>query len=117
MNALQTFETELRKIGYKSEALIRNYGFADVLSIGDESRQVDLAAFTHVPESYRSAAFGVVSANPTSATRRQNACNVLIFRSRKPKVGTTRPRAGERGRGAQTQIRGGGWAGKFSLSC
>ena len=52
-----------------------------------------------------------------NATRRQNACNVLIFRSRKPKVGTTRHRAGERGRGAQTQIRGGGWAGKFSLSC
>ena len=56
-------------------------------------------------------------ASPSSATRRQNACNVLIFRSRKPKVGTTRHRAGERGRGAQTQIRGGGWAGKFSLSC
>ena len=37
--------------------------------------------------------------NPSSATRRQNACNVLIFRSRKPKVGTTRHRAEERGRG------------------
>ena len=58
-----------------------------------------------------------ITASPTSATRRQNACNVLICRSRKPKVGTTRHRAGERGRGAQTQIRGGGWAGKFSLSC
>ena len=57
------------------------------------------------------------SATPSSATRRQNACNVLICRSRKPKVGTTKHRAGERGRGAQTQIRGGGWAGKFSLSC
>ena len=56
-------------------------------------------------------------ASPTSATRRQNACNVLIFRSRKPKVGTTRHSAEERGRGTQTQIRGGGWAGKFSLSC
>ena len=56
-------------------------------------------------------------ANPSSATRRQNACNVLICGSRKPKVGTTRHRAGERGRGAQTQIRDGGWAGKFSLSC
>ena len=55
--------------------------------------------------------------SPSSATRRQNACNVLICGSRKPKVGTTRHRAGERGRGAQTQIRGGGWAGKFSLSC
>ena len=54
---------------------------------------------------------------PTSATRGQNACNVLIFRSCKPKVGTTRHGAEERGRGAQTQIRGGGWAGKFSLSC
>ena len=54
---------------------------------------------------------------PSSATRRQNACNVLICGSRKPKVGTTRHRAGERGRGAQTQIRGGGWAGKFSSSC
>ena len=46
--------------------------------------------------------------SPSSATRRQDACNVLICRSRKPKVGTTRHRAGERGRGAQTQIRGGG---------
>ena len=55
--------------------------------------------------------------SPSSATRRQNACNVLICGSRKPKVGTTRHRAGERGRGAQTQIRGGGWAGKFSSSC
>ena len=32
----------------------------------------------------------IVRLSPTSATRRQNACNVLIFRSRKPKVGTTR---------------------------
>ena len=59
----------------------------------------------------------VANPNPSSATRRQNACNVLICGSRKPKVGTTRHRAGERGRGAQTQIRGGGWAGKFSSSC
>ena len=61
--------------------------------------------------------FSRARASPSSATRRQKACNVLIFRSRKPKVGTTRHRAGERGRGTQTQIRGGGWAGKFSLSC
>ena len=67
MNALQSLVTELRKIGYKSEALIRNYGFADVLSVGDDSRQVDLAAFTHVPESYRSAAFGVVSGEADEA--------------------------------------------------
>ena len=44
----------------------------------------------------------VSDSSPSSATRRQKACNVLIFRSRKPKVGTTRHRAGERGRGTQT---------------
>ena len=33
------------------------------------------------------------SSNPTSATRGQNAHNSLISGSRKPKVGTTRPRA------------------------
>ncbi len=60
MSALQTIETELRHIGYASEAIIRGYTFADVLSTGGEPRRVELAAFTQVPESYRSAAFGVV---------------------------------------------------------
>ena len=61
MNALNTIERELQKLGYRSEALIRNYDFVDVLSSGGESREVELAAFTHVPESYRSAAFGVIA--------------------------------------------------------
>ena len=60
MNALQTIETELRQLGYTSEAIIRDYTFADVLSAAGEPRRVELAAFTQVPESYRSAAFGVV---------------------------------------------------------
>ncbi|NKC31640.1 N-6 DNA methylase [Falsiroseomonas selenitidurans] len=60
MNALLSIETELRQLGYASEAIIRDYTFADVLSATGESRRVDLAAFTQVPESYRSAAFGVV---------------------------------------------------------
>lgn len=60
MNTLRTIERELRKLGYSSEALIRDYKFADVLSVGEE-RCVDLAAFTQMPESYRSAAFGVIS--------------------------------------------------------
>ena len=83
------------------------------------SRAVALVILGHIEHSFyenRERYEGAAS-SPTSATRRQNACNVLIFRSRKPKVGTTTHRAGERGRGAQTQIRGGGWAGKFSLSC
>lgn len=60
MNALQTIETELRQLGYTSEAIIRDYTFADVLSAAGEPRHVELAAFTQVPESYRSAAFGVL---------------------------------------------------------
>lgn len=61
MNVLQTIETELRQLGYASEALIRDYTFADVLSATGDPRRVELAAFTQVPESYRSAAFGVVN--------------------------------------------------------
>ena len=61
MNALQTIETELRQLGYNSEAIIRDYTFSDVLSAAGEPRRVELAAFTQVPESYRSAAFGVVA--------------------------------------------------------
>lgn len=61
MSALQSIEAELRQIGYSPEAIIRDYTFADVLSPGGEPRRVELAAFTQVPESYRSAAFGVVA--------------------------------------------------------
>lgn len=60
MSPLLTIEAELRGLGYASDALIRDYTFADVLSAGGEPRRVELAAFTQVPESYRSAAFGVV---------------------------------------------------------
>ncbi len=61
VNALFAIEAELRQLGYSSEAIIRDYTFADVLSAGGEPRRVELAAFTQVPESYRSAAFGVVA--------------------------------------------------------
>lgn len=60
MSPLLTIEAELRRLGYASDAIIRDYTFADVLSAGGEPRRVELAAFTQVPESYRSAAFGVV---------------------------------------------------------
>ena len=60
MNALQRIEAELRQLGYASEAILRGYTFADVLSATGEPRRVELAAFTQLPESYRSAAFGVV---------------------------------------------------------
>lgn len=60
MTALAAIKKELVGIGYRAEALVPDYKFADVLSEGGNLRCVNLAAFTHTPESYRSAAFGVV---------------------------------------------------------
>ena len=45
------------------------------------------------PRLYAAASLKRRNASPTSATRGQNAHNPLISGSRKPKVGTTRPRA------------------------
>ena len=111
----------------EGEALLREFGnmapsksSLDRLPKALSARWVELIRFRGHPDTVQrrcSQWQRHMVLSPSSATRRQNACNVLIFRSRKPKVGTTRHRAGERGRGAQTQIRGGGWAGKFSLSC
>lgn len=61
MNALNALQAELGKLGYSAEAMIRDYTFADVLSPTGEARQVALAVFTQTPESYRYAAFGVLS--------------------------------------------------------
>lgn len=60
MNALASIETGLRAIGYHADALHRGYSFADVLDPSAATRTVTLAAFTQTPESFRSAAFGVV---------------------------------------------------------
>ncbi|HRW60310.1 MAG TPA: N-6 DNA methylase [Defluviicoccus sp.] len=79
MNALQTIEFELRQLGYTSEAIIRAYTFADVLSATGEPRRVELAAFTQVPESYRSAAFGVVIEEDEASLRQKWALGAPIL--------------------------------------
>jgi len=61
VTALARIEAGLRAIGYRPESLIHDYSFADVLSEAGEEQCVALAAFTQVPESYRSAAFGVIT--------------------------------------------------------
>lgn len=66
MNALASIEHGLRDLGYGAGALHRAYSFADVLDPSAETRTVALAAFTHTPESFRSAAFGVVQNEPDS---------------------------------------------------
>ncbi len=79
MNVLQTIEAELRQLGYASEAIFRDYSFADVLSATGEPRQVELAAFTQVPESYRSAAFGVVADDREEALIERRALGAPIL--------------------------------------
>lgn len=67
MSALASIEQGLRGLGYETGALHRAYSFADVLDPTAETRTVALAAFTQTPESFRSAAFGVVEDAPDSA--------------------------------------------------
>lgn len=68
MSVLLAIENGLLGLGYRSEAIIHDYSFADVLSVGGEELRVDLAAFTQVPESYRSAAFGVITGGDDEAS-------------------------------------------------
>lgn len=80
MTALARIEEGLTAIGYRPESLIRDYSFADVLSEAGEEQQVALAAFTQVPESYRSAAFGVIAGAPDAeAVLRRRALGAPIL--------------------------------------
>lgn len=67
MSAIVKIEQELIELGYDAGALRRAYSFADVLDTAAQTRTVALAAFTQTPESFRSAAFGVVEGEPDSA--------------------------------------------------
>ena len=104
MTALARIEAGLRAIGYRPESLIHDYSFADVLSEAGEEQCVALAAFTQVPESYRSAAFGVFTgAHDADAVLRRRALGAPILFSIGPEdVGVWRvsaegkPRLSER---------------------
>ena len=62
MNAIDVIAEAVRSTGYRDEAIIRDYAFADVLDPNDITREVVLAAFTQTPPSYRSAAIAAVPA-------------------------------------------------------
>lgn len=62
MNAVDIIAKAARSTGYRDEAIVRDYAFADVLDPADTTRTVSLAAFTQTPPSYRSAALAAVSA-------------------------------------------------------
>lgn len=61
MNAVETIAQAARDVGYRAEAVVSDYAFADVLSDANTTRTVPLAAFTRTPPSYRSAALAVVN--------------------------------------------------------
>lgn len=80
MTALARIKAGLRSIGYQPESLIYDYSFADVLSETGEELCVALAAFTQVPESFRSAAFGVITgAHDADAVERRRALGAPIL--------------------------------------
>ena len=60
MNAVDHIAKAARDTGYRSEAVVTDYSFADVLAENNPTRTVQLAAFTRTPPSYRSAALAVV---------------------------------------------------------
>ena len=63
MDTVDTIANGFRHIGYRQEAIFRDYAFADVLDPANTTRTVALAAFTQTPPSYRSAAIAAVSAD------------------------------------------------------
>lgn len=60
MIPVDLFAQAAEATGYRREALVRDYAFADVLATGGGTRSVLFAAFTQTPPSYRSAALAVV---------------------------------------------------------
>lgn len=60
MTPVELFEQAAQATGYRPEALVRDYPFADVLDSDGATRTVAFAAFTQTPPSYRSAALAMV---------------------------------------------------------
>lgn len=83
MNAIEQISNAARRIGYRQEALVPEYEFADVLSAGNPTRRVSLVAFSRTPPSYRSAALAVTygdGRNPIEVVREHRALGApLLF--------------------------------------
>ena len=67
MDTVDTIADAVRRVGYRDEAIVRDYVFADVLDSANTTRTVALAAFTQTPPSYRSAALAAVQGGPGGA--------------------------------------------------
>ena len=62
MNAVEIFVEAARSVGYREEAIVPDYTFADVFDPACRARTVSVAAFAQTPLSCRSAAFAAVPA-------------------------------------------------------
>ena len=62
MNAVGIFAEAARSVGYREEAIVPDYTFADFFDPACRARTVSVAAFAQTPRSCRSAAFAVVPA-------------------------------------------------------
>lgn len=67
MSVVEQIARAAQHTGYRPEAVVRDYTFADVLTDNNDTRTVPLVAFTRTPPSYRSAAFGVIEGDGRSA--------------------------------------------------
>ena len=67
MTAVDIIADAALSMGYRAEAVIRDYTFSDVLDSTNATRTVPLAAFAQTPPSYRSSAIGAVIAESIDA--------------------------------------------------
>ena len=72
MTGLRVLRDEMAKAGYHADAIVADYVFSDILSAGADSRSVALAAFSHTPPSYRSAAIAA------EETRGRDAAAIVV---------------------------------------
>jgi hypothetical protein len=82
MNLIDIIDAETQKLGYRTDAIRRNYSYSDVWSTPTSTRSVPFAAFTQTPPSYRSAAFAVIEAPESEAAvsvREHRALGAPLF--------------------------------------
>ncbi len=63
VSAIEFIASGARMVGYRDEAVVKNYAFADVLDPSTATRTASLAVFTQTPPSYRSAALAVIASD------------------------------------------------------
>jgi hypothetical protein len=67
VSAVEKLAQAVHGVGYRKEAVLRDYAFVDVLTDQNVTRVVPLVAFTQTPPSYRSAALAVVQGDDRQA--------------------------------------------------